>query len=224
MISIILPVLNEEKTIENTLLKLNSLKGDKEIIVVDGGSADDTVRIASQYAKVINSRKGRAFQMNAGAKASRGDILWFVHSDSVVSENSLESIEEAIREGYVGGGFSIYFYDLDTRFMRFVSTTSNWRAKYLGLFFGDQGIFVKRSVFEELGGYKEIELMEDWDFSRRLVKIGKLKLLDTKIGTSARRFKEGGQLKTLLLMHKIKLLYVLGVSPSKLNKMYREAR
>ena len=224
MISIILPVLNEEKTIENTLLKLNSLKGDKEIIVVDGGSADDTVRIASQYAKVINSRKGRAFQMNAGAKASRGDILWFVHSDSVVSENSLESIEEAIREGYVGGGFSIYFYDLDTRFMRFVSITSNWRAKYLGLFFGDQGIFVKRNVFEELGGYKEIELMEDWDFSRRLVKIGKLKLLDTKIGTSARRFKEGGQLRTLLLMHKIKLLYVLGVSPSKLNKMYREAR
>lgn len=224
MISIILPVLNEEKTIENTLLKLNSLKGDKEIIVVDGGSADDTVRIASQYAKVINSRKGRAFQMNAGAKASRGDILWFVHSDSVVSENSLESIEEAIREGYVGGGFSIYFYDLDTRFMRFVSTTSNWRAKYLGLFFGDQGIFVKRNVFEELGGYKEIELMEDWDFSRRLVKRGKMKLLDTKIGTSARRFKEGGQLKTLLLMHKIKLLYVLGVSPSKLNKMYREAR
>ena len=224
MISIILPVLNEEKTIENTLLKLNSLKGDKEIIVVDGGSADDTVRIASQYAKVINSRKGRAFQMNAGAKASRGDILWFVHSDSVVSENSLESIEEAIRGGYIGGGFSIYFYDLDTRFMRFVSTTSNWRAKYLGLFFGDQGIFVKRSVFEELGGYKEIELMEDWDFSRRLVKIGKLKLLDTKIGTSARRFKEGGQLRTLLLMHKIKLLYVLGVSPSKLNKMYREAR
>lgn len=224
MISIILPVLNEEKTIENTLLKLNNLKGDKEIIVVDGGSADDTVRIASQYAKVINSRKGRAFQMNAGAKASQGDILWFVHSDSVVSENSLESIEEAIREGYVGGGFSIYFYDLDTRFMRFVSTTSNWRAKYLGLFFGDQGIFVKRSVFEELGGYKEIELMEDWDFSRRLVKRGKMKLLDTKIGTSARRFKEGGQLRTLLLMHKIKLLYVLGVPPSKLNKMYREAR
>jgi rSAM/selenodomain-associated transferase 2 len=224
MISIILPVLNEEKTIENTLVNLKSLKGDKEIIVVDGGSADDTVRIASQYAKVINSRKGRAFQMNAGAKASRGDILWFVHSDSVVSENSLESIEEAIREGYVGGGFSIYFYDLDTRFMRFVSTTSNWRAKYLGLFFGDQGIFVKRSVFEELGGYKEIELMEDWDFSRRLVKRGKMKLLDTKIGTSARRFKEGGQLRTLLLMHKIKLLYVLGVSPSKLNKMYREAR
>lgn len=81
-----------------------------------------------------------------------------------------------------------------------------------------------RNVFEELGGYKEIELMEDWDFSRRLVKRGKMKLLDTKIGTSARRFKEGGQLKTLLLMHKIKLLYVLGVSPSKLNKMYREAR
>ena len=108
--------------------------------------------------------------------------------------------------------------------MRFVSTTSNWRAKYLGLFFGDQAIFIRRDVFHELGGYKEMELMEDWDFSRRLVKRGKMKLLDTKIGTSARRFKEGGQFRTLMLMHKLKLLYMLGVSPSKLNKMYREAR
>lgn len=224
MISIIVPVLNEEKTIENTLIKLCALHGEKEIIVVDGGSSDNTVEIASKYATVLESQKGRAKQMNTGASIAKGSILWFVHSDSEVSTDSLEAIKNAINQGYVGGGFSLYFYDYDTRFMRFVSKSSTWRAKYLGLYFGDQGIFVRKDVFQELGGYKEIELMEDWDFGKRLGKKGKMKILDIKIGTSARRFKTGGQLRTLLLMHKLKILYVLGVSPSKLSKMYREAR
>lgn len=217
-------MLNEEKTIENTLIKLCALHGEKEIIVVDGGSSDNTVEIASKYATVLESQKGRAKQMNTGASIAKGSILWFVHSDSEVSTDSLEAIKNAINQGYVGGGFSLYFYDYDTRFMRFVSKSSTWRAKYLGLYFGDQGIFVRKDVFQELGGYKEIELMEDWDFGKRLGKKGKMKILDIKIGTSARRFKTGGQLRTLLLMHKLKILYVLGVSPSKLSKMYREAR
>lgn len=224
MISIIVPVLNEEKTIESTLSRLCALHGEKEIIVVDGGSSDNTVKISSKYGTVLVSQKGRAKQMNTGASVAKGSILWFVHSDSVVSTDSLEDIEKAINQGYIGGGFSLYFYDYDTRFMRFLSKSSNWRAKYLRLYFGDQGVFVRKDVFHEQGGYKEIELMEDWDFAKRLGKKGKMKILDIKIGTSARRFKTGGQLRTLLLMHKLKVLYILGVSPSKLNKMYREAR
>ncbi|WP_352420240.1 TIGR04283 family arsenosugar biosynthesis glycosyltransferase [Proteiniborus sp.] len=224
MISIIVPVLNEEKTIENTLTRLCDLQGEKEIIVVDGGSSDNTVKIASKYVIVIESQKGRAKQMNTGASVARGSILWFVHSDSVVSEDSLKGIENAINKGYIGGGFSLYFYDYDTKFMRFVSKSSTWRAKYLGLYFGDQGVFVRKEIFYKLGGYKEIELMEDWDLAKRLGKKGKMKTLNIKIGTSARRFKTGGQLRTLLQMHKLKALYILGVSPSKLNKMYREAR
>lgn len=224
MISIIVPVLNEEKTIENTLSRLSSLKGEKEIIVVDGGSRDNTVKIASKYCIVLESQKGRAKQMNAGAKIAKGSVLWFVHSDSIVQPDSLEGIKNTINQGYIGGGFSLCFYDYDTKFMRFVSKSSNWRAKFLGLFFGDQGIFVRKDIFYELGGFKEIEIMEDWDFAKRLEKKGKINLLDIKIGTSARRFKTGGQLKTLLLMHKLKILYILGVSPSKIYKMYREAR
>lgn len=223
-ISIIIPTLNEEKVIENFLKELSKLDGDKEIILVDGGSSDNTVEIASKYGKVIKSKKGRAFQMNAGAKAATGGILWFLHCDSKIKENCLEEIKKAIDEGYIGGGFGLNFYDLGSKFMKFVSITSNWRARYMGLYFGDQAIFVRRDIFESIGGFKEIDIMEDWDFSKKLNKTGNMKMVNSTVGTSARRFKQGGQLKTLLLMHKIKILYMLGVAPSKLNKIYREAR
>jgi rSAM/selenodomain-associated transferase 2 len=224
MISIIVPVLNEEKTIGKMLYELNSLDGDKEIIVVDGGSKDNTVGSASEYATVLQGVTGRAKQMNLGARNSKGDILWFVHSDSKIENNSLNDINDAIRSGYIGGGFPLYFYDLQNRFMKFVASSSNLRAKKLGLYYGDQGIFVRRDVFEKLGGYPDMPIMEDWEFGLMLKKIGTTKMLDTSIGTSARRFKKGGQFKTLMLMHKIKLLHVLGVSPEKLVKIYREAR
>lgn len=224
MISIIVPVLNEEKNIEVLLLNLLSLEGEKEIIVADGGSSDKTVEKASKHAKVIHSEMGRANQMNEGAKFASGDILWFVHSDSKVDKESLGDIEKTIQQGYSGGGFSLKFYDYNTLFMGFVAKSSNLRAKYLGLIFGDQGIFIKKSVFTEIGGYPDMELMEDWELSKKLHRSGRVKVLNTTIATSARRFKNGGQLKTLLLMHKIKLLYMLGVPSSKLKQIYREAR
>lgn len=224
MISIIVPVLNEEKRIDNLLTDLSSLKGEKEIIVVDGGSTDGTVDKASRFAKVIHSEKGRSRQMNLGAEEALGGILWFVHSDSKIHKESLGSINEAIGQGYVGGGFSLDFYDYKTSFMNFVAKTSNLRARFLGLIFGDQGIFVKKDVFDAIGGYPDIELMEDWELSKKLHRAGKVKVVETPIGTSARRFQSGGQFKTLLLMHKIKLLYILGVSSSKLKEIYREAR
>ncbi|MFO1444215.1 TIGR04283 family arsenosugar biosynthesis glycosyltransferase [Bacillus sp. Bva_UNVM-123] len=225
MISIIIPVLNEEKTILETLTNIQTLQGAKEIIVVDGGSKDRTVEIAKENAvSVIHSSQGRAKQMNAGAMAANGTILWFVHSDSKLDHNSINAIEEAIEQGYIGGCFQLYFYDWETRFMKYVADASNRRAKYLQLIFGDQGIFMRKEIFEKLDGYKNMELMEDWDLSRRIHKLGKMKLLNEKIGTSARRFKKDGQLKTLLKMHKIKLLYILGAPVDKLSRMYREVR
>lgn len=224
MVSIIVPVLNEEKTIEELLVKLNKLDGDKEIIVVDGSSSDNTKAIALKYAMVYESCPGRALQMNLGAKHAKGDILWFVHSDSIVEGDSLKHITSAIDKGCIGGGFEIHFYDLNTKFMRFVAKSSNLRAKYLGLYFGDQGIFVRRDAFEKIGGYPVIPLMEDWELGLRLKKLGRMNMLKFKIGTSARRFKNGGSFKTLMLMHKIKFLYILGVSPYRLVEIYREER
>jgi len=224
MISIIIPTLNEERTVAETIKKLTKLNGDKEVIVVDGGSSDNTIIEASKYAKVIKSQKGRALQMNAGAKESKGHILWFVHSDSIIHENSLAEIENAINKGYIGGGFHLHFYDWNTKFMKFVEITSNMRGKLLNLVYGDQGIFVKRDIFEKLEGFPQIEIMEDWEFSIRMKKQGRMCLINCPIGTSARRFKQGGGLKTLLLMHKLKILYTIGVPPKELVKIYREAR
>lgn len=224
MVSIIIPVLNEEKNIENILLKLTKLKISKEIIVVDGGSTDNTALIASKYAKVISSKKGRAKQMNCGALISKGDILWFLHCDSKISENSLESIEKAIDKGYDGGCFSLYFYDYNTPFLKYISYTSNLRAKYLKLYFGDQGIFIKKNVFKKLGGYPDIPLMEDLELSIRLKKIAKTIVLKDKIGTSARRFVEGGIFKTFLLMQYIKLLYILKFPIEKIASIYKDIR
>lgn len=224
VVSIIVPVLNEEKNIENALFQFSKLKGDKEIIIVDGESEDKTKEIAARFVKVISSKRGRASQMNEGAKHAHGNILWFVHSDSIVKENSIEEIQLAIDEGYIGGGFSLKFYDYSTLFMKYISTTSNLRSKYFGLYFGDQGIFVKKEIFESLGGFPEQEIMEDWEFSLAMKKTGKLKLINANIGTSARRFKQGGQLRTHLLMHKIKLLYILGMPTDRLTKIYKDVR
>ena len=224
LISVIIPVLNEADGIVDTLEHVNSLSGNKEVIVVDGGSTDQTVQLAEDFAdKVCVTEAGRGHQMNYGAQAADGDILFFLHSDSWLEEGALLELEEVMEYQEISGGCFSLKIDDDSWPLKFIAWTSNLRAKYLNLIFGDQGIFVRRKVFEQLNGYPEIELMEDWEFSQQLAKQeGKVTQLKHKIYTSARRWEKNGTWRTIWLMHKIKFLYMMGVEPEKLREIYRE--
>ena len=224
LVSIIVPVLNESRNITGLIKSLQGLDGDKELIISDGGSTDNTRELAvSLEVTVIKAKSGRAFQMNEAAKISRGQILWFLHADSRVSCSSLQDITRAIGEGASCGFFRLEFYDANDPFMNFIARTSHTRAKNFGLIFGDQGMFFRRDVFESLGGFAGISLMEDWEISRRLLplhRLGKIAALDTVIQTSARRYLTHGRLRTWLKMNIIKALYILGCPTRILRRLY----
>ena len=232
MISIIIPTLNEEILIESALenLRTHTRNTPHEIIVSDGGSRDKTVTIAEKFALVIKSEKGKANQLNEGAKRAAGDILFFVQADTMIPRGALEAIELKIyKQGYDGGGFSNVFSKHNKkiktlgRILNFRIFTNDHRKNLI--FFGDNGIFCKREVFEKLGGYNLIPIMEDYDFSKRMRDQFKIvRILDPKLIMSSRRFIKDGFVKTRLLWIIIKRLYQLGISPYFLAKLYKDVR
>jgi rSAM/selenodomain-associated transferase 2 len=232
MISIIIPTYNEESSIEKTLVQLNALHCvcDKEILVVDGGSSDNTIFIALKYARVVSSIKGKANQLNTGVKYSKGRILFFVHADMFVPNESLNAIINQINEGFDGGGFANVFDSHNERIKRFGTIMNlrffnNKEQADRCIFYGDNGIFVKRKVFQDLGGFKKIPIMEDYDFSYRMRKYFKVKQIkDVKLILSSRRHLEAGFFKTRFQWIVIKKLYILGVSPHLLDSWYRDVR
>ncbi|MFQ6059072.1 MAG: TIGR04283 family arsenosugar biosynthesis glycosyltransferase [Anaerolineae bacterium] len=224
MVSIIVPVLNEAKVIESLLEHLLGLEGEHEVIVVDGGSSDDTAAIASRYVKVISSERGRARQMNAGAREARGEVLLFLHADCRLPAGAIRGIEAALADpACVGGCFTLSLGE-EGLIYRLISLLSSLRMRLTGRMTGDEGIFVRREIFVRMGGFPEIALMEDWEFSRRLRSYGRVKQLPLKITTSARRWKKCGLWRTIWLMQKIKILYALNMPPEKLKRLYDDIR
>ena len=220
-ISVIIPIYNESAKIDTCLAELRELQGDFEVLFADGGSQDDTVsRIPGRY-RVIPCGKGRAVQMNTAAREATGDYLWFVHCDSHLPENALKQIAESNGEF---GCFHIGF-DYDGPFMGCNTFMSNRRAIMDHIAFGDQGIWIRRELFLEQGGFPEIPIMEDYEFSRRMKqqKI-RLRVLPGRIITSGRRYQTGHPLKTMFSMIWLRHLYRTGLDIQEIARRYRDIR
>lgn len=228
-ISVIIPTLNESSTIARTLTHTVAL-GFDEIVVSDGGSSDATAAMVqacydrAPTTRLVTATAGRARQLNEGAKASRGDILLFLHADTELPPNAKAIIETVLADQrIVGGRFDVRF-DRPSRWGGMISWFMNRRSRLSGIATGDQAIFVRRQVFERLGGFPDIPLMEDIEFSRRLKRQGSIAAPTDTVTTSFRRWEQNGPLRTIFLMWTLRFLYWLGVSPSRLSGWYRAVR
>jgi rSAM/selenodomain-associated transferase 2 len=191
-----------------------------EVVIVDGGSRDNTLTIAYEVTDtVIISKKGRALQMNSGASIASGEVLLFLHADTLLPDDVSRIISDACADENFWGRFDVRLSN--ERFVfRLIEYMMNLRSSLTSIVTGDQAIFVERKLFDRVGGFPEIALMEDIEISRRLKKVAKPVRLKQKVITSSRRWETNGVFATVLLMWKIRLYYFFGVSPEKLNQMY----
>ena len=223
-ISVVVPILNEERTIAALLRALMQLKPD-ELILVDGGSSDGTRAICRQFGvEVLTSPRGRAAQMNYGARRATGDVLLFLHADTRLPPTAFSDIRDALGDPrFVGGRFDIQL-DGDHWMLRAIGAMISLRSRLSKVGTGDQGIFVRREVFQRMGGFPEIPLMEDIAFCRALKRLGEVACLRSKVITSARRWESDGVWRTIFRMWMLKSLYLIGVSPQWLKRYYSDGR
>ena len=220
-VSIIIPVLNEEASIKYLLHQLQTYRQQgHEVIVVDGGSSDNSISISKPLSdKVISSESGRAIQMNNGASQAKHEALWFLHADTLISENAIAALQQALIT-QEWGRFNIKLSGENILF-RLIERMINFRSCISGISTGDQGIFVKQKIFASVNGYSNIPLMEDVSLSKKLKRFSKPVCLKEKITTSSRRWEQNGILSTTLLMWKLRFLYWLGMSADKLAAQYK---
>lgn len=222
-LTIIIPVFNEAERIRETLTGILTLS-DIEIIVVDGGSSDRTVSLAAEIGvkAVICPNLGRAAQMNYGATLAHGDILLFLHADTQLPANFQDWVREILgQSGVMAGAFELQIEGKQWG-LRLIESLVNLRSRFCSLPYGDQAIFVKKQIFEEMGGFPQLPIMEDFELIRRLKRQGKIAIAPIPVITSGRRWQKLGIVKTTIINQIMIMGYFLGISPEKLAIWYRK--
>jgi rSAM/selenodomain-associated transferase 2 len=223
-ISIIIPVLNEAANVQQAISSA-LLSSETEVIVVDGGSTDHTITLSQTLGvQVLVSKAGRANQMNLGAQSASGDILLFLHADTRLPVGFDELIRQAVSEhNHIAGAFALGIDAAPLRF-RWLERGVNWRSVYAQMPYGDQAIFLRAGVFEAIGGFPILPIMEDFALIRQLQKLGKITIINNPVQTSARRWLQRGILQTTLINQLMVAGYLLGVDPVRLEQLYRRRK
>lgn len=224
-ISVIIPVLNETERINGTLDRLFSRQPQEhlEVIVVDGCHTANTINAITRKGVVrLVSPKGRGCQMNVGSLSARGDILLFLHADTRLPDHAVSDIIKIMADDTIAGGAFDLGIDSPRISYRLIERAASLRSRITRLPYGDQSIFIKKTIFEETGGYKEIPVMEDVEFMRRIKRFGyKIRIINKRVQTSSRRWDEEGPVLCTLRNWLILVLYLAGVEPIRFRRMYR---
>ncbi|MGF1488680.1 MAG: TIGR04283 family arsenosugar biosynthesis glycosyltransferase [Prochloraceae cyanobacterium] len=222
-ISIIIPVLNEAAIILDSLQKLAKNKGNVEIVVVDGGSRDKTVELVRSIdvKLIVSPTPGRAKQMNLGAATATGDILLFLHADTYLPKDYQIIVTQILSQSKtVAGAFELAIDSQDRR-LRLLEQMVNWRSRFFALPYGDQAIFLHTKVFQEIGGFPDLPIMEDFELMRRLKSRGNIAIASQAVLTSPRRWEKLGIFRTTLINQLTIIGYFLGIAPDRLASWYR---
>jgi rSAM/selenodomain-associated transferase 2 len=235
-VSVVVPAVDEADAVPSMVeaLALQQAPPPFEVVLADGGSVDDTVgRFASAMAAVLpgraativrGDRRGRAVQMNAGARAARGDALVFVHADTLLPPAGLAAVARALGDGgVVGGGFRLAYQERHPA-LALIAAWASARSRLTGIHYGDQAMFLRRDLFERLGGFPEVQLFEDYRLSARLRREGRVITLPLAVRTSARRLLHAGIARTALRYAWLKLRHARGADPADLARDYRDVR
>ena len=221
-VSVVIPTFNEGRRVQQALLDWQSFRElGNEVILVDGGSHDHAGDAVQELAdRVLTSDRGRAVQMNAGAAAASGDVLLFCHVDTELLDDAKKALRDATQNLELKWGFFEVRLDAKGFIYRTIESLMNWRSALTSVATGDQCLFIKRDLFGEIGGFANIELMEDIAISKMLRKKAKPMVLRTKVRTSARRWQRNGVMRTIATMWFLRAAYVLGVTPKRLQQIY----
>ena len=222
-VSIVIPAWCEVARIEAAVRGARAIAAD--VIVADGGSPDGTAAAAALAgARVVHAPKGRGAQLHAGALAAEGDVLLFLHADATLAPAAKDALDAALRDpSIVGGNFYLRF-DGGGRAARFFTWVNDARRRWMRIYYGDSALFVRRAAYEALGGFAPLPIMEDYQLVRRLERLGPTAYIrDVEVSVSARRF-EHAPLRTIVVWFAIQALYTIGVSPSRLARLYADAR